>query len=103
MRKGIDASEYKHIVLGLVFLKHISDDFSEIFEKLKNDEYSNEEDRDEYLAENVFWEKTDNVRAKLRVTIKKILQKYGYPPDVARLQADNVWRQSENLAERFTK
>lgn len=55
LRKWIDAAEYKHIVLWLVFLKHISDSFSELYEKLDHDEYSDPEDRDEYMAENVFF------------------------------------------------
>jgi len=55
LRKWIDAAEYKHIVLWLVFLKHISDSFSELYEKLEQDEYSDPEDRDEYIAENVFF------------------------------------------------
>ncbi|MGE4444484.1 MAG: type I restriction-modification system subunit M [Candidatus Altimarinota bacterium] len=55
LRKGIDAAEYKHIVLGLVFLKHISDSFSELYNKLKEDNFSDPEDRDEYMAENIFF------------------------------------------------
>ncbi len=55
LRKNIDAAEYKHVVLGLIFLKYISDSFSELYEKLKEDEYSDPEDRDEYKAENVFF------------------------------------------------
>ncbi len=35
LRKNIDAAEYKHIVLGLIFLKYISDAFEELFGKLK--------------------------------------------------------------------
>lgn len=55
LRNNMDASEYKHIVLGLVFLKYISDSFEELHEKLKSDPLSDPEDKDEYLAENVFW------------------------------------------------
>lgn len=55
LRKNIDAAEYKYVVLGLVFLKYISETFSELYEKLAADEYSDPEDRDEYLAENVFF------------------------------------------------
>lgn len=46
----------------------------------------------------VDWEKRDDVKAKLRLMVKKILMKYGYPPDVARMQADRVLAQSEKLA-----
>ncbi len=55
LRKNIDAAEYKHVVLGLVFLKYISESFTELFDKLEADEYSDPEDRDEYIAENVFF------------------------------------------------
>ncbi len=55
LRKNIDAAEYKHVVLGLIFLKYISDSFEARYEELKNTEYANPEDPDEYRAENVFW------------------------------------------------
>lgn len=59
LRKNIDAAEYKHIVLGLIFLKYISDSFEELHEKLasgKGDyQGADPEDRDEYKAENVFF------------------------------------------------
>jgi type I restriction enzyme M protein len=59
LRKNIDAAEYKHIVLGLIFLKYISDAFEELFSKLKKGEGEYEgadpEDKDEYTAENVFF------------------------------------------------
>ena len=43
-------------------------------------------------------EKREDVRAQLRLTIKKIFMRYGYPPDLARLEADRVLEQSELLA-----
>ena len=58
MRNNMDPAEYKHVVLGLIFLKYISDSFEEVAGKIKADpEYyeGQEEDRDAYLAENVFW------------------------------------------------
>ena len=59
LRKNIDAAEYKHIVLGLIFLKYISDAFESHHEKLKTGigEYAgaDPEDRDEYKAENIFF------------------------------------------------
>ncbi len=59
LRKNIDAAEYKHIALGLVFLKYISDSFAELYEKLAagEGEYAgaDPEDRDEYKAEHVFY------------------------------------------------
>lgn len=55
LRKNIDAAEYKYVVLGLVFIKYISESFDELYQKLKADEFSDPEDRDEYIAENVFF------------------------------------------------
>ncbi len=59
LRKNIDAAEYKHIVLGLIFLKYISDAFEELFIKLTKGEGeyagADPEDKDEYKAENVFF------------------------------------------------
>ena len=54
LRKNIDAAEYKHVVLGLIFLKYISESFNELYEKLEADEWSDSVDRDEYIAENSF-------------------------------------------------
>ena len=55
MRGHMDSSDYKHVALGLIFLKYISDAFNEHFEKLEAEEYADPEDRDEYTAENIFW------------------------------------------------
>ena len=57
LRKNIDAAEYKHVVLGLIFLKYISDAFEELYAKLKAEESqgADPEDKDEYKAENVFF------------------------------------------------
>jgi len=59
LRKNMDAAEYKHIVLGLIFLKYISDSFEELFAKIKEGKGdfsgANPEDPDEYRAENVFF------------------------------------------------
>ena len=72
LRNNMDAAEYKHVVLGLIFLKYISDSFKELHARLSNDALSNPEDKDEYLAENVFfvpptarWEYLQYERAKL--------------------------------------
>jgi len=53
LRKNIDAAEYKHIVLGLVFLKYISDAFVELYDRLKAEEAEGADP--EYKAENVFF------------------------------------------------
>lgn len=59
LRNNMDAAEYKHVVLGLIFLKYISDSFEDMRAKLVagEGEYegANPEDPDEYKAENVFW------------------------------------------------
>lgn len=59
LRKNMDAAEYKHIVLGLIFLKYISDAFDEMYNKLSSGkgQYTgaNPEDIDEYKAENIFF------------------------------------------------
>ncbi|RJP31418.1 MAG: SAM-dependent DNA methyltransferase [Candidatus Omnitrophota bacterium] len=59
LRKNIDAAEYKHVVLGLIFLKYISDAFEQLHERLVKGEGEYEgadpEDKDEYKAENVFF------------------------------------------------
>jgi type I restriction enzyme M protein len=59
LRNNMDAAEYKHVVLGLIFLKYISDAFEEMRARLieaKGDyEGADPEDADEYRAENVFW------------------------------------------------
>lgn len=50
----------------------------------------------------VDWNKRADVKAKLRLLVKKVLIKYGYPPDVARIEADRVLEQSELLASELT-
>lgn len=59
LRKNMDAAEYKHVVLGLIFLKYISDAFEQLYNKLKegNGDYegADPEDKNEYIAEKVFY------------------------------------------------
>src|SRR3989344_9200345 len=55
LRSNMDAAEYKHVVLGLIFLKYISDAFTEVYEKLKNDKDSDPEDVDEYISRRIFF------------------------------------------------
>jgi type I restriction enzyme M protein len=80
LRKNIDAAEYKHIALGLIFLKYISDSFSALHQLLLKGEgdYENAdpEDKDEYLAENVFF-----VPEKARWSY---LQSQGKHPDIGK-------------------
>lgn len=55
LRGHMDAAEYKHVVLGLVFLKYISDAFEECHALIAKEPGADPEDRDEYLAKNIFW------------------------------------------------
>jgi type I restriction enzyme M protein len=55
LRGHMDASEYKHVVLGLIFLKYISDAFEERQEAIHHIPGADPEDRDEYMAERIFW------------------------------------------------
>ena len=55
LRGNIDAAEYKNVVLGLIFLKYISDSFEDRYQELVDEGEGFEEDRDEYLAENIFF------------------------------------------------
>ncbi len=55
LRNNMDAAEYKHVVLGLIFLKYISDAFKELYQKLANTKGADPEDPDEYRGENIFY------------------------------------------------
>jgi len=55
LRKNLEPSDYKHVALGLIFLKHISNAFEAKRAALLAEDAAAAEDPDEYLAENVFW------------------------------------------------
>lgn len=55
LRGNMDAAEYKHVILGLIFLKYISDTFSAKYATLVSEGEGFEEDRDEYLADGIFY------------------------------------------------
>ena len=55
LRGSVDAAEYKHVVLPLIFLKYISDAFAELYETLESDDDADPEEPDYYKANNVFW------------------------------------------------
>ena len=55
LRNNMDAAEYKHVALGLIFLKYVSDAFDEKHKELEKTPNADPEDRDEYTSENVFW------------------------------------------------
>jgi type I restriction enzyme M protein len=75
LRNNMDAAEYKHVVLGLIFLKYISDSFEEHHAKLAAGEGdyagANPEDQDEYRAENVFWVPKEARWAHLQANAKQ--------------------------------
>ncbi|MEI7732446.1 MAG: class I SAM-dependent DNA methyltransferase [Verrucomicrobiota bacterium] len=75
LRNNLDAAEYKHVVLGLIFLKYISDTFEEHRAKLVagKGEYSdaNPEDQDEYKAVNVFWVPKEGRWSHLQASAKQ--------------------------------
>lgn len=69
LRGHMDAAEYKHVVLGIIFIKYISDAFAELHDKLKTDG-DDPEDRDYFTAENVFWVPKEARWAKLQRAAK---------------------------------
>jgi type I restriction enzyme M protein len=69
LRGHMDAAEYKHVVLGIIFLKYISDAFSELHTKLQA-EGDDPEDRDYFTAENVFWVPKEARWPKLQASAK---------------------------------
>jgi type I restriction enzyme M protein len=71
LRNNMDSAEYKHVCLGLIFLKYISDSFVKAYAEISQDEYADPEDKDEYTAKNVFWVPQEarwiNIQANARV------------------------------------
>ncbi|OIJ16496.1 N-6 DNA methylase [Anaerobacillus alkalidiazotrophicus] len=55
LRNNMDSGEYKHVVLGLIFLKYVSDSFNEKWQELMDLDPDFAEDRDAYMAEGIFW------------------------------------------------
>ena len=55
LRGNMEPSDYKHVALGLIFLKYISDAFEARHAELLAEDAVAAEDKDEYLADNVFW------------------------------------------------
>ena len=74
LRGHMDAAEYKHVVLGLIFLKYISDAFQAKHDDLasrRDTDYTDPEDRDEYAAANIFWVPKEARWEKLRAVAKQ--------------------------------
>ena len=75
LRGSMDAAEYKHVVLGLIFLKYISDAFEEAHAQLETeiDEGADPEDPDEYRAQSIFWvppeARWSNLQSKARLPV----------------------------------
>lgn len=59
LRNNMDSGEYKHVVLGLIFLKYVSDSFNEKWQELMDLDPDFAEDRDAYMAEGIFWVPTN--------------------------------------------
>lgn len=55
LRSHMDAAVYKHVVLGLIFLKYVSDSFEDRYQELVNEQDGFEEEKDAYAEKNVFW------------------------------------------------
>src|SRR2546430_14630781 len=92
MRGNLDAAEYKHVVLGLIFLKYISEAFEEKHAALSVEKGANPEDRDEYLAENVFWVPQEARWSKIRANAR--LETIGKTLDAA---MDSIERDNARL------
>ncbi len=77
LRGNMEPRDYKHIALGLIFLKHISDSFEAKHAELKAEDAECAEDMDEYLAENIFWVPKEARWSYLRANAKQ--------PNIAKL------------------
>jgi type I restriction enzyme M protein len=71
MRGNLDPAEYKHVALGLIFLKYISDAFQERYDQLRAQPDADPEDHDEYLADNIFWVPKDARWSLLQANAKQ--------------------------------
>ena len=90
LRGSMDAAEYKHVVLGLIFLKYISDAFEErhaaVLAELGEDAT---EDRDEYIAENVFWVPPEARWAHLKAQARQSTVGLTVDSAMAAIECDN--------------
>ncbi|MBB1074344.1 SAM-dependent DNA methyltransferase [Rhodoferax sp. 4810] len=71
LRGNMEPSDYKHIVLGLIFLKYISDAFESKHKALLHEQHADPEDPEEYLADNVFWVPAPARWSHLRATARQ--------------------------------
>ncbi len=90
LRNNMDPAEYKYVVLGLVFLKYISDKFENKYKELVAEGAEFEEDRDEYTAENIFWVPTEARWEEIVKNAKK--------PEIGKIIDDAMYAiEKENL------
>lgn len=71
LRGNLEPSEYKHVALGLIFLKYISEAFEAQHARLEAEDYADPEDPEEYLAANVFWVPAEARWAHLQANAKR--------------------------------
>lgn len=71
LRGNMEPSDYKHVALGLIFLKYISDAFEARHTELMADDAAAAEDKDEYLADNIFWVPKEARWSHLRANAKQ--------------------------------
>src|SRR5690606_26030911 len=71
LRGNLEPSEYKHVALGLIFLKYISEAFEAQHARLSVEDYADPEDPEEYLAANVFWVPPEARWAHLQANAKR--------------------------------
>lgn len=130
LRSNLDAAVYKHAVLGLIFLKYVSDSFDErrieleaqfrdprhdYFYALANNESAVRELGDMILKKiakeltdklrkstSVDWQVRDSIRAKLRNLVRITLRRYKYPPDKQEEAINLVLQQAERLPEEWS-
>lgn len=81
LRGNIESSEYKHVILGLVFLKYISDSFYERYHDLLKNYPGMEEERVSYEAENVLFQKkrvgnTSNLKLNFLQLVKSLTMRW---------------------------
>jgi len=71
LRGNMEPSDYKHVALGLIFLKYISDAFEARHAELMAEDIATAEDKDEYLADNIFWVPKEARWSHLRANAKQ--------------------------------
>ena len=91
LRGSMDAAEYKHVVLGLIFLKYISDAFEEMHARLEAEQHegADPEDPDEYRAENIFWVPPEARWSHLKAQAKQPVVGWLVDKAMAAIERDN--------------